>query len=84
MMPSLIRRTIVPNQAYAALDLDSPGALTLAVAWKGEDGWHVAVDDGRTVAAGLTQTRALNLMHHAAADQANRSAVRSLLAEVRR
>jgi len=82
VLTSLIRRTVQPGRAYAAIDLDNPGAETLAVAWKAEDGWRVAVGAGRVVATGLpTQARALNAMDRAANDQLNRGAVRAALTE---
>ena len=78
-MTSLIRRTVVPGQAYAAVDIDSPGAAVMAVAWKADDGWRVGVDGGRTVADHLTQTRALNVMHETASVLLARAATRRLL-----
>lgn len=83
MTTSLIRRTVVAGQAYAAVDIDSPGTAVVAVAWKADDGWRVAVDGGRTVADHLTQTRALNVMHETASRQLDRAATRSLLEELR-
>jgi len=84
MITSLIRRTVVADQAYAALDLDNPGAAALAVAWKADDGWRVGVDGGRTIAVQLSKCRALNLMHQSASAVLDRAAVRGLLAEVAR
>jgi hypothetical protein len=81
MISTLIRRTLVDDQAYAALDLDNPGTPALAVAWKAGDGWRVGVDGGRTVAAQLSKCRALNLMHKTASRQLDRAATRRLLAE---
>lgn len=82
MITSLIRRTLVADQAYAALDLDNPGAAALAVAWKAADGWRVGVTGGRTIATQLSKCRALNLMHHSASTALDRAAVRHLLAQV--
>lgn len=83
MITSLIRRTVVPGRAYAAVDIDQPGAAVVAVAWKADDGWRVGVDGGRTVAAQLTERRALNLMHETASRQISRAATLRLLEEVR-
>jgi hypothetical protein len=80
-MPVLIRREVVKNRAYAALDLDRPGSAALAVAWKTDDGWSVGVDGGRVVGAKLPKQQALNLMHRAANDRINRSVARRILAE---
>ena len=82
MISCMIRRTLVEGLAYAALDLDTPGTAALAVAWKADDGWRVAVDGGRTVATGLSQTRALNQMHRSANEHLNHGAVRDLLTSV--
>lgn len=79
MIPSLIRRTLVDDQAYAAIDIDNPGSDALAVAWKSGDGWCVGVDGGRTVAANLSRCRALNLMHKVAGHRLDRAATRALL-----
>lgn len=82
MITSLIRRPIVDDQAYAAIDIDSHGGTALAVAWKAADGWRVGIDGGRTVGTQLSKVRALNLMHQAASEQLDRAAVRAVLAEV--
>ena len=82
MISSLIRRTLVADQAYAAIDIDNPGCSALAVAWKGSDGWQVGVDGGRTVAEGLSKTVALNLMHETASRALDHASLRGLLAEV--
>lgn len=84
MIASLIRRTVVPGKAYAAVDIDSRGDGVVAVAWLAGDGWRVGVGDGKTVAAQLTKTRALNVMHIEASRQLDRAATRNLLAEVTR
>lgn len=84
MISSLIRRTLVADQAYAAIDIDSPGRSALAVAWKAGDGWQVGVAGGRTVAEQLTKTCALNLMHQTASRLLDRAALRGLLTEVAR
>lgn len=70
----------MPRQAYAAVDIDSPGAAVVAVAWKADDGWRVGVDGGSTVADGLTERRALNLMHTTASRELDRARV--VLADV--
>lgn len=82
MISSLIRRTLVADQAYAAIDIDNPGCAALAVAWKTDTGWQVGVDGGRTVAEGLTKTVALNLMHQTASHVLDHAALRGLLSEV--
>ena len=84
MISSLIRHTVVADQAYAALDLDSPGAQALAVAWRTPAGWNVGVNGGRTVGERLTKTVALNLMHQTASRELDRAATRALLSGVTR
>lgn len=81
MIDSLIRRTIVPDHAYAVRDIDSQQAL--AVAWKAGDGWRVGVEGGQVVAHRLTKTKALHLMHRVAGHQLDRAATRAL-GQVRR
>jgi hypothetical protein len=84
MIPSFIRRTLVADQAYAAIDIDNPGCAALAVAWRDNDGWRVGVDGGRTVAEKLTKTCALNLMHQTASRVLDHAALRGLLSEAAR
>jgi hypothetical protein len=84
MITSVIRRPLFADQAYAAIDVDNPGACALAVAWNTGDGWCVGVDGGKTVGSKLTKCRALNLMHQTASQQLDRAGVRALLAEVAR
>jgi hypothetical protein len=84
VIASLIRRTLVPGKAYAAIDIDNPGARALAVAWLADDGWRVGVDGGRTVATQLTKTRALNVMDQTAGHRACHPATRALLTEMSR
>jgi hypothetical protein len=83
MIASMIRRTVVADQAYAAIDIDSPGDTAVAVAWKAPDGWRVGSGDGRTVAEKLTKTVALNVMHREASRVLDLAATRSLLAALR-
>lgn len=83
MIASLIRRTVAADQAYAAVDIDRPGGIALAVAWKAPDGWRVGLGDGVTVAERLTKTVALNVMHREASRLMDRAATRSLLEGIR-
>lgn len=78
--PSLIRRTIVPDQAYAAIDIDAYRNGAVAVAWKAIDGWRVGIPNGRTVGSNLSRRSALSLLDRTANQLLDRAAVRALLA----
>lgn len=82
MISSLIRRTVVADQAYAAREAGSRDAL--AVAFKVGEEWQVSVADGRIVAEGLTKTVALNLMDQTASRVLDHAALHGLLAEATR
>lgn len=81
---SFIRRTVVPGQAYAAVDIDTVGGGAVAVAWKTPEGWRVGLAGGRVVADKLTQQQALGAMHRAADHELNRMATANLLEAVGR
>jgi hypothetical protein len=80
----LIRRTVVADQAYAVLDIDTPGESVLAVAWKSPEGWNVGVGEGRIVAENLTKRQAMSAMHRAAGRELHRAATSALLRGVAR